>query len=95
VKRIDYAYSATTDIIDIWDYTEERWGYAQAVKYDALIEARIKEIANGKAASRRADEVGPGLRRALAGSHVVFFREDAEAVTVVRVLHQRMDVGRG
>jgi toxin ParE1/3/4 len=41
-----------------------------------------------------ADEVQAGLRRALAGSHVVFFREDAEAVTVVRVLHQRMDVGR-
>jgi plasmid stabilization system protein ParE len=40
------------------------------------------------------DEVQAGLRRALAGSHVVFFREDAEAVTVVRVLHQRMDVGR-
>jgi len=29
------------------------------------------------------------------GSHVVFFREDAAAVTVVRVLHQRMDVGWG
>lgn len=27
---------------------------------------------------------GPGLRRALAGSHVVFFHEDAAAVTVVR-----------
>jgi plasmid stabilization system protein ParE len=25
----------------------------------------------------------------------VFFREDAAAVTVVRVLHQSMDVGRG
>jgi toxin ParE1/3/4 len=34
-----------------------------------------------------------GLRRALVGSHVVFFREDAAAVTVVRVLHQSMDVG--
>jgi len=34
------------------------------------------------------------LRRALVGSHVVFFREDAAAVTVVRVLHQSMDVGR-
>ena len=33
------------------------------------------------------------LRRALVGSHVVFFREDAAAVTVVRVLHQSMDVG--
>lgn len=42
---------------------------------------------------RRAEEVGPGLRRALVGSHVVFFREDAAAVTVVRVLHQSMDVG--
>lgn len=34
------------------------------------------------------------LRQALAGQHVVFFREDDAAVTVVRVLHQRMDVGR-
>jgi plasmid stabilization system protein ParE len=33
------------------------------------------------------------LRRAVVGSHVVFFREDAAAVTVVRVLHQSMDVG--
>jgi plasmid stabilization system protein ParE len=58
------------------------------------LRGKVEEIANGRAASRSAEEVGPGLRRALAGSHVVFFREDAEAVTVVRVLHQRMDVGR-
>ena len=95
MKRIDYAAGATADIADIWDYTEERWGYAQAVAYDARIEAQIKRIAAGQAASRRAEEVGPGLRRALVGSHVVFFREDAAAVTVVRVLHQSMDVGRG
>jgi toxin ParE1/3/4 len=50
-------------------------------------------LTTGTTASRRAEEVGPGLRRALAGSHVVFFREDAAAVTVVRVLHQSMDVG--
>lgn len=92
MKRIAYAAGATADIADIWDYTEERWGYAQAVAYDARIEAQIKRIAAGQAASRRADEVGPGLRRAVVGSHVVFFREDAAAVTVVRVLHQSMDV---
>ncbi|WP_220124964.1 type II toxin-antitoxin system RelE/ParE family toxin [Roseovarius sp. TE539] len=50
-----------------------------------------------RGAARRcaAAEVAPGLRRALAGAHVVFFREDAAAVTVIRVLHQRMDVARG
>ena len=71
MKRIDYAAGATADIADIWDYTEERWGYAQAVAYDAKIEAQIKRIAAGQAASRRAEEVGPGLRRALVGRHVV------------------------
>jgi len=44
---------------------------------------------------RTGSRAWPGLRRALVGSHVVFFREDEAAVTVVRVLHQRMDVGRG
>ena len=32
------------------------------------------------------------LRRAVVGNHVVFFREDVAAVTVVRVLQQSMDV---
>ena len=32
------------------------------------------------------------LRRAMVGNHVVFFREVAAAVTVVRVLHQSMDL---
>jgi toxin ParE1/3/4 len=50
-------------------------------------------LTTGTTASRRAEEVGPGLRRALAGSHVVFFREDAAAVTVVRGVYRGMDVG--
>ncbi|MEM7723087.1 MAG: type II toxin-antitoxin system RelE/ParE family toxin [Pseudomonadota bacterium] len=94
MKRIEYAAKATADIAAIWDYTEDRWGYAQAVTYDAMIEARIKGIAEGLVVSRSGEDIAPGLRRALAGQHVVFFREDEAAVTVVRVLHQRMDVGR-
>ena len=48
----------------------------------------------GHTASRAADDVKPGLRRAMAEGHVVFFREDESRVTVLRVLHQRMDVGQ-
>lgn len=93
MKRISYTRAATEDIADIWDYTEDRWGYAQAVAYDAKLEERILGIAAGDVASLSAEDVGVGLRRVLAGRHVVFFREGAETVTVVRVLHQRMDVG--
>ncbi|NPD19733.1 type II toxin-antitoxin system RelE/ParE family toxin [Alterinioella nitratireducens] len=48
----------------------------------------------GHTASRAADDVKPGLRRAMAEGHVVFIRENETRVTVVRVLHQRMDLGR-
>ncbi len=94
MKRLAYARAAINDIADIWDYREENWGYAQAVTYDAMLEERILGIAAGDVASRSAEEVGWGLRRALTGRHVVFFRENDETVTVVRVLHQSMDVQR-
>ncbi|PWK60087.1 type II toxin-antitoxin system RelE/ParE family toxin [Roseicyclus mahoneyensis] len=95
MKDVVYRPEADADLDGIWAYTLEQWGLQQALKYDADLTRRIEGLATGATASRRAEEVGPGLRRALVGSHVVFFREDAAAVTVVRVLHQRMDVGRG
>ncbi|MFG5379989.1 type II toxin-antitoxin system RelE/ParE family toxin [Yoonia sp. R2-816] len=94
MKRVAYARAAINDIADIWDYTEEHWGHAQAVAYDGKLEAQILGIAAGEVASRSAEEAGPGLRRVMTGRHVVFFRDDHEAVTVVRVLHQSMDVQR-
>lgn len=94
MKQVVYRPEADEDLEGIWAYTLERWGFDQAIEYDKDLTQRIEGLANGRTTSRPAEEVGPGLRRASAGSHVVFFREDAETLTVVRVLHQRMDVGR-
>ncbi|MEQ8368275.1 MAG: type II toxin-antitoxin system RelE/ParE family toxin [Roseicyclus sp.] len=94
MKDVIILPDAEADILDIWDYGLTEWGVEQAIRYDAEIQKRIEGLATGLTASRAVDEIAPGLRRALAGRHVVFFREDAAAVTVVRVLHQRMDVGR-
>jgi toxin ParE1/3/4 len=93
LKRVVLLRRARDEIEAIYDFTAGRWGIAKAVSYNRMIRERIEGLASGLTASRRAEEVGPGLRRALMGSHVVFFREDAAAVTVVRVLHQSMDVG--
>ena len=37
------------------------------------------------------DDIRPGYRRYLAGSHLIFFRVVSDDIEVVRVLHQRMD----
>ncbi|ABD52941.1 type II toxin-antitoxin system RelE/ParE family toxin [Jannaschia sp. CCS1] len=94
MKELVIAPRADADLIGIYDYTSDTWGLDQADKYLDELHGRISGLVTGATVSRSAEEVGPGLRRALAGQHVVFFREDAETVKVVRVLHQRMDLGR-
>lgn len=94
MKDVILLPDAEADILEIWFYSLTEWGFEQAVRYDKELQDRIEGLAAGRTASRGAEELGPGLRRALAGQHVVFFREGAGTVTVVRVLHQRMDVGR-
>ncbi len=94
MKELILLPAADADLIEIYDYTADTWGMAQADQYLGMLHDRISGVLTGATPSRPADEVRPGLRRSLAGRHVVFWREDAAAVTVVRVLHQRMDAGR-
>nr|WP_244098424.1 type II toxin-antitoxin system RelE/ParE family toxin [Burkholderia ambifaria] len=42
----------------------------------------------------RPSRAGNGYWRYMVGSHVVFYRETADSLDVIRVLHQRMDVDR-
>ena len=93
MTEIIYTPEADDDLVGIWFYSAENYGPAQADRYVETIRARVERLLDGRTASQSADHIAPGLRRALAERHVVFFREDAEAVVVVRVLHQRMDVG--
>ena len=86
--------AARADIEGIWDYTLERWGLDQAIRYDDALRAAVEGLGTGEPRSQAAGDIRPGLRRARVGSHVVIFRETEETVEVVRVLHQRMDAGR-
>ena len=85
---------ADADLIAIYDYTADRWGLAQADRYLGEIHSRIAGLCDGQTVSSSAAEVRDGLRRVVAGRHVVFLRESEAVVEVVRVLHQREDVGR-
>ena len=85
---------AKDDLSGIWDYTETTWGTRQAEIYVRLIERGINLIAADPRRGRPCDDIRPGYRRFSVGSHVVYFREGEGAITVVRILHQRMDPER-
>ncbi len=92
--RATFSSRAKADVQGIWSYTAERWGRDQAEIYLRLIEAAVEAIAADPRVGRPCDEVRPGYRRYLVGSHVLFYRVTAKVVFVVRILHQRMDTER-
>lgn len=86
--------AAQADLESIWDYTVTRWGESQAEAYTRNIQAACEALSEGTIVSRSAEEVRSGYRKMTVGSHVMYFRMKSEAVEIIRILHQSMDVGR-
>ena len=86
---------ARADLDSIWDYTAERWDEDQADRYVRLIARAFSDLADGSLPGRTADDIRDGYMKLPAGSHVIFYRRDADrGIVIVRVLHKRMDVQR-
>jgi toxin ParE1/3/4 len=87
---------ARADLDEIWDYTAEQWGSRQAEDYIRTIWQACRDVADGAAIGRSADEIRPGYWRFTVGAHVLFYRRlDQDAhVEIVRILHRRMDLPR-
>ena len=86
--------AADADVEAIWDFTEGRWGRSQAIRYLRDLDATWAGIAEGRVRSLSAEDIRPGCRKAACGSHMIHFRQDSDAIRVVRILHQGMDVDR-
>ncbi len=86
--------AAQADVEHIWDYTADRWGLDQAERYVRDIGDACQELASGSRQSRAVD-IREGYRKALVGSHLLFFKSDDEGqIVIVRILHQKMDTNR-
>jgi toxin ParE1/3/4 len=97
LNRYALSPAAVADLQQIWDYTYERWGDAQAEQYTREIQRAIERVADNPLIGRTCDNVRAGYRKHAVGSHALYYRivdVDVDMIDVVRVLHQRMDVDR-
>ncbi|WP_226584427.1 type II toxin-antitoxin system RelE/ParE family toxin [Acuticoccus sediminis] len=86
-----FTSSAHEDLVDIWLYTQETWGEAQADLYQDALHRCCERIASGEVKARSL----PGLERVRlhrCQHHVLFFVEQDQAVVIVAVLHERMNL---
>jgi len=83
---------AERDLEDIWLYTYSNWSLEQANDYHASIIKAFEALASGRLAGRDASDIRDGYRKHAVGRHLLFYRERDDAILVIRILHQSMDI---
>ncbi len=86
--------AAREDLREIWRFGSERWGDTRADLYFMELSEAIDRIGLNPLTNAQAEELGEPYRRLFYEAHTVVYRVEADAVVVVRVLHQSRDVAR-
>ncbi|RUL86978.1 type II toxin-antitoxin system RelE/ParE family toxin [Tautonia sociabilis] len=89
--RIVRSAAAERDLIEIWAYIAEDNLEAADRLLDKLNDT-LQTLAEHPEMGRERPVLGPGLRSFPIESFVVFYREAAGGIEIVRVLHGRRDV---
>ncbi|MCP3729396.1 type II toxin-antitoxin system RelE/ParE family toxin [Sphingomonas sp. MG17] len=85
---------ARADLRDIVAYSAIQWGRAAAKRYVDAIADKFEQIRSTAFAGSDQSQLSAGLHRWRSGSHHIYYRVTDEAILIVRVLHERMDVTR-
>jgi toxin ParE1/3/4 len=82
---------AKADLKDIGRYTQDIWGREQRNRYLATLDASFHDLAQAPHKGRSCDDIREGYRKYQVGRHVIFYRQDAADIEIIRILHDRMD----
>ena len=93
MSRLAFSETALADLRQIWLFTARTWGEAKADSYTDDLEAACTDLAEGLKQGRPVAE-RPGTLRYTIARHLIFFRAGEGGITVIRILHQRMNVER-
>ena len=87
------SHEAVDDLDSIWSYTFETWSEDQADFYYHELVKACQEIANHPTyLDKEYKEIMPGLFCHRVYKHLVFYILVDDAVEIVRILHERMDI---
>jgi len=90
-KKLRISGPARRDLERIGEYTRAEWGAAQRRKYLGQIKNGFRALRDTPGIGARRDDILEGLRALPVRKHVIFYRETATELTIVRVLHENMD----
>ena len=92
----DYRFTpeAENDLQSIIDYTIEQWGKVQAHHYIDGLENIAAQLAENPDLGTDRAQLIHGLLSFPYESHVLYYLRQDHGITIIRVLHKRMDAQR-
>ncbi len=90
----DLTEIAQQDLREIGRYSEQAWGAGQARKYLQTLETALETLSAIPKAGQPRNEIAAEVRSFKIGRHIVYYKERTGGITVVRILHPRMEPGR-
>ncbi len=64
----------------------------QTDKYILQLRKRVQWLTDNPMLGRTRDEIKEGYRSFREGSHVIFYRTTGDAIEIIGILHQNMDI---
>lgn len=86
--------AAERDLENIWGYTRQQWGINQADRYAESLEQAFADLAQAPKIAMSCDHILRGYRCQRVERHKIYFLVTAYGISIVRVLHDRMDAAR-
>ena len=86
MPRFTRTAAAERDLAEIWDFIAE-YNEAAADRTLREIDARCALLAEHPKMGRDRSEIVLGVRSFPVGSYLIFYRETAQAIEIIRVLH--------
>lgn len=92
MTRFRLTKRAEQDLRSIGRYTQETWGILQRNSYLAKLDAAFHLLAQEPQRGRTCNDIRPEYYKYRVGSHLVFYRQSAEFLDIIRILHVCMDI---
>lgn len=80
-------YEAKSDVDDIFDYSESKFGYNQALEYFLDLESLFEQLVNFPHEGIIRNDIQENIRSIPVGSHIVYYSVLEKSILIIRILH--------
>lgn len=92
MNKYSFTDEAVEDLNGIIDFTLTTWGQSQTANYSSELEQFCQKLTENPFLGQTCGELSPSLLSFPYRSHILYYRCSEHGISIIRILHSRMNV---